>query len=540
MKAAAFDIQDGGAILGASSVRGPPFARACCVCDEGSVRCARLIGTTVHRKYKLIRALGRGGMGTVYMAEHETTGQRVAVKIIHSRLLAPDGDGARRFRREARAASAINCEHIVRVFDAGEDEATGLLYLVMELLDGEDLQSLIDRVGPLDPHAALLITAQALAGLREAHEANIVHRDIKPANLFLARGKAGAITVKLVDFGIAKIKGGPLRGVEPTGLTTSSSMLGSPLYMSPEQVMSSKDVDHRTDIWSIGSVLYCALTGRAPHAGIDSVGRLLVTICNTKPAPAQVRAPWLPRAIPELLDPALHLEPEGRYPTAADMLDAIRSLLPEGAALHEGMLVAAGRDHESTDIPAENTGLIAGTPPEGGETIADTAPRPFEAQEKPNHKDVETEQSARLGRASAEPARRQVRWSALAVFAAVSLVLCIASVFGLGVVLAPLVQQGSVNRNLIRLEPKAASLILSASAPWLTVSAEPDGGAQMVELPAPKPAPTPARVLVGPPRRTSAPAGSLPSAPPTTATQSTITPKPLAPLEGQDFQREPE
>ena len=191
---------------------------------------AALIGQTLNRKYELVRLLGEGGMGAVYEARATGTQERVAVKVMNSRLLELGGDGIHRFRREARAASAVDSKHIVRVIEFGDDEATGLLYLVMEHLEGEDLQHLVDRRGPLVPDAALRVAAQALIGLQKAHEARIIHRDIKPANLFLARGPDGEITVKLLDFGIAKIKADPLGAVHTTGLTNTGGILGSPLY----------------------------------------------------------------------------------------------------------------------------------------------------------------------------------------------------------------------------------------------------------------------------------------------------------------------
>src|SRR5262245_36605459 len=143
-----------------------------------------VIGETVDRKYKLLRLLGEGGMGTVYEAEQVATLRHVAIKVIHPDLIAPGSEMAIRLRRESKAGGAITNEHIVELLDAGEDEDTGALYLVMEYLEGEDLQSLLDRTGPLRPDVALRVAGQALLGLRSAHEAGVIHRDIKPANLF--------------------------------------------------------------------------------------------------------------------------------------------------------------------------------------------------------------------------------------------------------------------------------------------------------------------------------------------------------------------
>ncbi|KYF87290.1 hypothetical protein BE17_26915 [Sorangium cellulosum] len=300
-----------------------------------------MIGTTLARKYRILRLLGEGGMGSVYEAQHVGTLRRVAIKVISARLLASRDGGAQRFRREAKAAGAIESEHIVRIFDSGDDESSGMLYLAMELLQGEDLQGLIDRCAPLAPDTALRIAAQALLGLERAQEAGVVHRDIKPANLFLARGREGEITVKVLDFGIAKIRADVLSLPHTTGLTGTGSFLGSPLYMSPEQVESSRDVDFRSDIWSLGSALYCALSGRAPHQSAGSVSKLFVSICTAPVPPLQEVAPWVPREVAEVVHGALRIKPEERFPSATAMLAAVRALLPDGLALREEMLVPA-------------------------------------------------------------------------------------------------------------------------------------------------------------------------------------------------------
>ncbi|WP_437670258.1 protein kinase domain-containing protein [Sorangium sp. So ce131] len=300
-----------------------------------------MVGTTLARKYRILRLLGKGGMGAVYEAQHTGTFRRVAVKVIREHLIASRGGGAHRFRREARAAGAIESEHIVRILDSGDDELSGMLYLVMELLEGDDLQRLIRHVGPLEAEAALRIAAQALRGLARAHEAQVVHRDIKPANIFLARGEDGEITVKLLDFGIAKIKADALDMPHTTGLTGTGSFLGSPLYMSPEQVENSRDVDFRSDLWSLGSALYCALSGQAPHESAGSLSKLFVSICTSPVPPLHEVAPWVPREVAEVVHGALQIRPEDRYPSATAMLEALRPLLPDGLALRQDMLVPA-------------------------------------------------------------------------------------------------------------------------------------------------------------------------------------------------------
>ncbi len=355
-----------------------------------------MIGATLARRYALRRLIGQGGMGQVYEADHTETGERVAVKVLHGHLLDAEGEGARRFRREAEAAGAIHGDHIVRVLDAGTCEETGHLYLVTEYLDGEDLQRLLDRTGPLSPEGALRVAWQALAGLVEAHAARVVHRDVKPANLFVARGEGregSAVTMKILDFGIAKVRPDPLGLTNAAGLTTTGGILGSPLYMSPEQVQSSRDVDHRTDLWSVGCVLYACIAGRAPHQHLASVGQLLVAICTTPPPPLREVAPWVPAGIAEVVGRALAIHPDARYPSAEAMLDAIRRLTPTGA-LSDALLVPSGEHPRPVSAVSP-----ASTPPSPSRPRVVVAPDPV----TPVRGDDETQHAGSGTLASAPP-----------------------------------------------------------------------------------------------------------------------------------------
>jgi eukaryotic-like serine/threonine-protein kinase len=301
-----------------------------------------VIGTVLEQKYRIERLLGEGGMGAVYAGADERTGEPVAVKVIHAHLTSRVPDTAARFEREARAAAGVDTEHIVRCFDSGTDAATGQPFMVLEYLEGEDLQRVLRRTGPLEPQVALRIAAQACVGLARAHEANIVHRDIKPANLFLAqrRGDEGQRVVKILDFGVAKIRKDPNEeGPDNDGLTRTGSMLGSPLYMSPEQARSVKTVDQRADIWSLGVVLYKALAGRTPFDHISSLGDLVLALWNEPPPPVQQFAPWVHPEIAAILDRMLRVEPSERYQSMTEVLEALRPLLPGGHAIREEMLV---------------------------------------------------------------------------------------------------------------------------------------------------------------------------------------------------------
>jgi eukaryotic-like serine/threonine-protein kinase len=307
-----------------------------------------VVGRTLGKKYLLVRLIGAGGMGSVYEAQHLGTLGHVALKLIHKRKLALGSEASRRFRREARAAGSIDSPNIVKVLDSGEDEATGDLYLVMERLVGEDLQRLVERVGPLPPDVAVRIAGQALSGLACAHATGIVHRDLKPANLFLAEQAGGAVTVKLLDFGIAKMLPSARHAPSGIALTRTGGMLGSPLYMSPEQVENSKGVDPRTDVWSLGSALYCALTGVAPHQQhVEMVGRLFVAICASPARPLRERAPWVSPEIARVVHDALAIDPADRTPSAVAMLEAIQRLAPGGISLRQEMLAGIPREEHA-------------------------------------------------------------------------------------------------------------------------------------------------------------------------------------------------
>lgn len=325
-------------------------------------------------RYRITRLLGEGGMGAVYEAVHTGTDKRVALKVIISDDLAHNTEMVARFEREARAAGQIDTQHIVQIFDAGYDAEARMPFIAMEFMKGEDLLDTIKRLGPLRPELALRITAQACLGLARAHEAGVVHRDIKSANLYLARRDGGEVVVKLLDFGIAKMRPNQLASAEGVGLTRTGAMMGSPLYMSPEQAKGARDVDGRTDIWSMGVVLYEALSGVTPLSHIDSLGSLILAICSDPPPPLRARAPWVPPEVEAIVHRALQIDPDERYPSAQAMVEAIRVLLPDGWALREDLLVPMQQaDRGSAVAP---TPLVSNPPPGASTTAALAATRP--------------------------------------------------------------------------------------------------------------------------------------------------------------------
>jgi serine/threonine protein kinase len=328
-------------------------------------------------KYEILGRLGQGGMGAVYEARHTGTGRRVALKEII-------GEGAdreqlvERLEREARATAEIESRHITPILDSGTDPETKHPYIVMELLRGEDLQQLMVRQRPLIQDTALRIVAQACAGLQRAHEAGVVHRDIKPANLFLSRREGEEVLVKVLDFGIARFKEG-LATAENHALTSTGLMLGTPLYMSPEQVQGPKHVDHRSDLWSIGVVLYEALTGATPHRDVETLGGLLVAICSRPARSLREVAPHIRSSVGAIVKKALELEPAARYQSANELLLDLRKEVGS-TSLDEEMIdlrpqtVRADKDaRDSIELGAT---LLAPVAPAEGGTLRSATPIP--------------------------------------------------------------------------------------------------------------------------------------------------------------------
>lgn len=277
------------------------------------------IGDILDGRYRLARKLGEGGMGAVYEAEHEILDKRVAIKILHPSY-SSNSEALERFRREARAASKIGHQGIVEVQDVGLAD-DGSPYLVMELLEGESLAELLQHEKTLSEKFVLDLADQILSVLVEVHTLGIVHRDLKPDNIFLCMREDGSFQVKLVDFGICKITtdiGGP-------ALTHTGTAMGTPFYMSPEQAMGTKDVDLRTDIWSVGVILYEALTGRVPYPG-DNYNVVIAALLTEEYPPLRKFCPDIRPEVENILLRAMAREPEERYDWAGRFLGDIRAL----------------------------------------------------------------------------------------------------------------------------------------------------------------------------------------------------------------------
>ncbi len=297
-----------------------------------------LVGLAVGGKYELRRVLGAGGMGVVCEAVHLDLGKRVAVKLIDKSMKESELI-VTRFRREARAAGQIDSEHIVDVHDVGADPRVGL-YMVMEYLVGEDLQSRLERDRRLDVRTGVMIAHQIARGLARAHAAGVIHRDLKPANVYLTHRDNGQMLVKLLDFGVSKLLNDAPSSARITG---SGTPIGTPLYMSPEQAEGKDDVDGRADIWSLGAVVYEALTGVPPFADRGTYHATLMGILTSRPRLLHDAAPWVPADIAKVVDDMLVHDRTTRIPDAATvtkrLLDAYPEVLSDGTGNYTAVIV---------------------------------------------------------------------------------------------------------------------------------------------------------------------------------------------------------
>jgi len=280
-------------------------------------------------KYRIERVLGLGGMGVVVAATHVTLEERVAIKFLLPQALS-NGEAVARFLREARAAVRIKSEHVARVTDVGQLE-TGAPYMIMEYLDGADLGTIAGRRGAFSIEDAVECVLQACEAIAEAHALGIVHRDLKPANLFLVTRADGTPSVKVLDFGISKVTGMGSSGAD-LSMTKTTTIMGSPLYMSPEQMASSRDVDARTDIWALGAILYELLTGTVPFQA-DTITQLCVMILQQAPPSLRALRPDAPEGLERAIVRCLAKERTRRFATVAEFAHALAPFAPRRARL---------------------------------------------------------------------------------------------------------------------------------------------------------------------------------------------------------------
>ncbi|MFO0555719.1 MAG: serine/threonine-protein kinase [Polyangiaceae bacterium] len=283
-----------------------------------------LVGTRLD-KYEIKRLLGAGGMGQVYEAWNTSIERRVAIKVLSPEAQS-DREFAARFTREARAASAVESPYIISIFDAGQTQ-DGRAYIVMELLRGASLGAVL-RERDLTHEEILRVATHVLRGLERAHAVGVIHRDLKPENVFLVDNAPEPPTAKILDFGISKVLGRAVAGTDTT-LTKKNAILGTPAYMSPEQIEGDGDLDARSDLWSLGALLYECLAGRPPFTG-SSYAQVLVRICTTEPVAIETLAKDCPSNLAHVVTRCLTKDRERRFQSAKEILDALGQA-PSGA-----------------------------------------------------------------------------------------------------------------------------------------------------------------------------------------------------------------
>jgi len=441
------------------------------------------LGQVVAQKYRVDRFIGQGGMGVVVAGFHLELDQPVAIKFLVSES-GLESEGAERFRREARAAAKIHSEHVARVFDIGLlDERVP--YMVMELLHGGDLEHELERRGALPVAEAVGYALQAIDAVAEAHSVGIVHRDLKPTNLFLAQRADGSRIIKVLDFGISKSLGAG-RQLE-VALTRTAAFVGSPLYMSPEQMRSARDVDARTDVWALGAILYVMVTGQVPHPG-TSLPEVCLAVMNTTPRPLKDFRADVPDGLEPILMKCLSKEPAQRYASVAELAERLLPFAPEWHLVVDRATRLLGGVPNTGSYPPYTRSSIPSAV-SGASTQRISAPQ---MNDQPTPPPSVTEAPwSKTGRKGAKSRRVPV---------------ILAGLFGLVAVLALLVY-------VTRRKPDAPALAGLPAAPTSSAPSAPVASV-VSDVHAAVPAPPPIEVTAAPSSAVSAlPASSAPAAP---------------------------
>ncbi len=304
----------------------------------------KMLGRVLDRKYRIVRLVGEGGMGSVYEAEHIRINRKVAIKVMHEAQTTKPVS-VERFIREAQAASAIGHPNIIEVQDIVQEE-DGTIAIVMELLTGESLDAILKKKNRLPPARAVSLILQTLSALHFAHQKGIIHRDLKPDNIFVAINSRGQEEVKLLDFGIAKFIDDDKNS--DMGLTKTGTVLGTPYYLAPEQAKGGKDIDARIDIWSAGVLLYETISGEIPFDG-DNYNEILGNILLEPPIPLGELVPYLPDGLVSVVEKALVKDREFRYQSVTEMIEALLPFLDQKVGVLSAPVARALK--ESVDPP---------------------------------------------------------------------------------------------------------------------------------------------------------------------------------------------
>jgi serine/threonine protein kinase len=463
------------------------------------------VGRLVAGKYELVRLIGKGAMGEVWLATHDTLGGEFAIKLVQPSDDEEDETAAGRFQLEAQISAKLSrkTRHIVSVSDHGEED--GLAYLVMELLEGESLEARIKRGGPLDLAETTAIVMQVARALGQAHAEQIFHRDLKPANVFLTRDEDGRLLVKLLDFGIARAAK-PFRTRSPFA-TGKDMVLGTPSYMSPEQARGLDSLDHRCDLWALAVVAYETLTGQIPWEG-ETVEDIFLSICTHRVVPVLTRRSDLAPALEGVFARAFASSLDARFRSASELSEAFEALV-DPAEIEAAMGPPLGR---------------AGSP---SSRNLEAAPRVLAAAESARAlRTPDSPGTDPVGMAVGGPTllmrkRRSSGW----------LLAAVAAVATIGIVVLALTAFGSRDTSAAKLSPSDATSTGASSARA--------AGDDRPNVPPPQPAATAAASSAAPAATTMikatsrAPGGArnhgAPSAPPpATTTTTTAAPPPVA------------
>lgn len=425
------------------------------------------VGDTLAGKYRVTKVLGVGGMGMVLAATHLELDERVAIKTMLPDML-HSPQHAERFLREAKAAVKLRGEHVCRVLDVGKLE-NAAPYIVMEFLDGHDFARLLEERGALPIAEAVGYLLQALEGVAEAHCNGIVHRDLKPQNLFVTTGNDGLPLVKVVDFGISKSSLGG-------SATKTGDIMGSPAYMAPEQMMSSKDVDARADVWSMGVILYQAITGQRPFDG-DTLPALCMAVMHDPPPPLAAFCSGLPAGFEDVVTRCLHKDPAQRIPDVAALAKALAPFGGEQAASSAERVrkvLSRGRASSAPVIatePAKPATAPAATAPAAARGAAAT-PQPVSAAPRVGQVSTLQASSGALEKPVVAARSRRWMWAGLGALATTMIV-----------VAALLATRGEQTRSAATTTQPPTAITTTATA-TLDAGGLPVDAAAIVESPA--------------------------------------------------------